>query len=182
MAHDVVDLILADHKELRHQFDRLRDDPDSRPTLVPLMTALLTAHSRAEEAEVYPAAREAGAREDVEHSQKEHLEADKVARELNGTDPGSAAFDSVLKKLIETVEHHIEEEEETVLPDMRKLMDDDVRSRLGQAFLDARAAHLGEQPGDETKADLVQQAQNADVPAGGSKDELTERLEGEAQI
>ena len=146
------------------------------------MTALLTAHSRAEEAAVYPAAREAGAREDVEHSQKEHLEADRVARELNETDTGSAAFDSVLKKLIDTVEHHIEEEEESVLPDMRKLMDDDQRSRLGRAFLDARSTHLGEQPGDETRADLVQQAQNADVPSGGSKEQLADRLEGEAQI
>lgn len=182
MTQDVVDLILADHEELKRQFDRLRTDPASRPTLVPLMTSLLTAHSRAEEAEVYPAARDAGAREDVEHSQKEHLEADRLARKLGETDPDSADFESTLMELIDAVKHHIEEEEETVLADMRKLMDSSQRTELGQAFLTSRAEHLGEQADDATKADLVQQAQNADLPTSGSKEELAARLDDAAEI
>jgi len=182
MTQDVVDLILADHHELQHQFDRLLSEPESRPTLVPLMTALLTAHSRAEEAEVYPAARDAGSREDVEHSQKEHLEADRLARKLGELEPDSPEFEPALKELIDAVKHHIEEEEKTVLPDMRKLMDDATRQELAQAFLDSRSEHLGEQPADATKADLVQQAANADVPTSGSKEELAKRLEEEAEI
>ncbi|WP_235735896.1 hemerythrin domain-containing protein [Nocardioides alcanivorans] len=183
MTQDVVDLILNDHRELERQFHRLLTEPTSRPTLVPMMTALLTAHSRAEEAEVYPAARDAGAREDVEHSQKEHLEADRIARKLAATDPGSDEFASVLKELVEAVRHHIEEEEETVLVDMRKLLDERRRAQLAQAFLDARSAHLGEQPGDATKADLEQQAANVDIPVGDrTKDQLARRLDAEAEL
>src|SRR5581483_9146525 len=82
VAHDVIELILQDHRELERLFDLLVTQPDTRPTLVPVMTALLTAHSRAEEAEVYPAAREAGGEADVEHSQREHLEADILAEKV----------------------------------------------------------------------------------------------------
>ncbi|WP_110208154.1 hemerythrin domain-containing protein [Nocardioides daejeonensis] len=183
MTQDVVDLILNDHRELERHFDTLLSHPETRPTLVPVMTALLTAHSRAEEAEVYPAARDAGAREDVEHSQKEHLAADRIAERLAQTDPDSDDFTSVLKELVDAVRHHIEEEEETVLPDIRKLMDDARRDELAHAFLDSREAHLGEQPGDATKADLEQQAANVDVPvAGKTKQELAEALEDEAEL
>ena len=47
--------------------------------MLPVVTALLVAHSRAEEAEVYPAARdEAGEADEVEHSQAEHVEAEEI--------------------------------------------------------------------------------------------------------
>lgn len=55
---DVVDLITQDHREVEALFERLEKEPDQRPMLVPVVAALLVAHSRAEEAEVYPAARD----------------------------------------------------------------------------------------------------------------------------
>ena len=54
MAGEVVDLIMQDHREVERLFDELKDNPDKRPNLLPVLTTLLTAHSRAEEAEVYP--------------------------------------------------------------------------------------------------------------------------------
>lgn len=57
MAGDVVNLIMNDHREVERIFDTLRNEPDGRAGLVPVMSTLLTAHSRAEEAEFYPAAR-----------------------------------------------------------------------------------------------------------------------------
>ncbi|TYL45074.1 hemerythrin domain-containing protein [Nocardioides sp. BGMRC 2183] len=181
--HDVVDLILQDHREMERLFERLRKEPDSRPTLVPLLTTLLTAHERAEEAEVYPAAREAGGADDVEHSQQEHLAADEIARRLQDADPGGEEFDTVLAELIDAVQHHLEEEEETVLPGIRERMDADQRVRLGATFLASRAEHLGEQPDDITKQQLEQQAANVDEPVGTrSKEELRQALERDAEI
>ena len=78
MPQDVVDLILADHREVERLFDKMREDPESRPMLLPTVTTLLIAHSRAEESEVYPVARdEAG-------------ETDEVAHVLGMWSPGSA--------------------------------------------------------------------------------------------
>ena len=89
---DVVDLIMSDHREVERLFDVLKNEPEKRSLTLPVLTTLLTAHSRAEESEVYPAAAESGGAEDVEHSQKEHLEADQLLAKLADTDPDAPEF------------------------------------------------------------------------------------------
>ncbi len=181
--NDVVELIMNDHRELERIFEQLRSEPATRDNLVPVMITLLTAHSRAEEARVYPAAAAAGIAQDVEHSQKEHLEADQLAAEVAASDPQSPDFASKLTELIDAVTHHIEEEESSVLPGMREHMSSEELDKLGQAFLDSRREHLGEEPADITKAQLEQQAENAQISgtSGMSKAELKETLEAAAE-
>lgn len=184
METNVVDLIMNDHRALERIFDELREKPEKRPTLVPVMITLLTAHSRAEESEVYPAVARAGGVEDVEHSQKEHLVADQLAAKVAETDVDSPDFDDALQELIDAVLHHVEEEEESVLPDMRESMDDARLDELGEAFLRSRAEHLGDMPDDITRDQLEQQATNAEVSgtSGQSKDELKSTLADEAEL
>lgn len=184
MSGDVVDLIIKDHREVERMFEQLRSDPAVRPGLVPVLTTLLTAHSRAEEAEVYPAAAdEAGGSGEVKHSQKEHLEAEQLLERLATVDPTASEFDSVLGQVIDAVTHHVEEEESTVLPGLRDRLSDQRRAELGEAFLAARAERVGEQPGEATKADLEQQAQNIGMSgaSGMDKAELKSELEDEAE-
>ncbi|MDQ3480671.1 MAG: hemerythrin domain-containing protein, partial [Actinomycetota bacterium] len=101
MPQDVVDLIMADHREVERLFDKMRADPESRPMLLPTVTTLLIAHSRAEESEVYPAARdEAGETDEVAHSQEEHAAAEELLVKLKQMDVNSADFDSTLDELI----------------------------------------------------------------------------------
>lgn len=167
MPDDVVDLIMSDHREVERLFAQLRAEPASRPGLTPVLTTLLTAHSRAEEAEVYPAAAdEAGESEEVSHSQEEHLLADQLLADLAETDPASSSYEKVLAKLVEAVSHHIDEEEKTVLPGIRKGIPEKRRVELGDAFLVSRAEHLGKQPKDITFEELRQQAANAEIPVG----------------
>jgi hemerythrin superfamily protein len=182
--NDVVDLIISDHRELQRMFEVLRNNPEKRAAMVPVMSTLLFAHSRAEESEVYPKAKEAGGEEDVEHSQKEHLEADRIAERLTSLDPESPEFSEVLEELIEGVTHHVEEEEETVLPHMRERMDAATLRELGERFLATRAEHLGDQPGDLTKDQLEQQAENIELSgaSGKSKQELKDELEEQAEL
>jgi hemerythrin superfamily protein len=184
MESNVVDLIMHDHRELERIFDELRHKPDQRPTLVPVMITLLTAHSRAEESEVYPAAARAGFGEDVEHSQKEHLAADQLAARVADTDHTSPDFDDALQELIDAVLHHIEEEESSVLKDMREGLEPARLDELGEAFLRSRAEHLGDMPADITREQLRQQADNADVSgtSGQSKEELKSTLADEADL
>ncbi|WP_238164693.1 hemerythrin domain-containing protein [Kribbella pittospori] len=125
--------------------EKLKDSPEKRPNLLPVLTTLLTAHSRAEEAEVYPvAAAEAGEKDEVSHSQQEHIEADELLAKLAETDPESAEFETVLQNLIDAVSHHVEEEETEVLPGMRSSLSDERRTELGEAFVASRKQHLGE--------------------------------------
>jgi hemerythrin-like domain-containing protein len=183
MAADVVDLIMQDHREVERLFDELKDNPEKRVGLVPVLTTLLSAHSRAEESEVYPvAAKEADEADEVAHSQQEHVEADQLLAKLAATDPESADFDKVLQNLIDAVSHHVEEEETKVLPGMRTNLSDERRLQLGEAFAASRKEHLGEQPEDINREQLLQQARNADVSGVSSlsKDQLQKKLQQEA--
>jgi len=179
MGADVVDLIMSDHREVERLFEILRSQPDKRVTTLPMLAALLVAHSRAEEAEVYPAARgEAGATEEVEHSQEEHVEAEQLLEQLQAADPDSAEFDTLLQQVVDAVTHHVEEEESSVLPVMKARLDDARREELGQAFADSRADHLGQMPGEASKEQMLQQARNLGMSGGASmsKDELQDEL------
>jgi hemerythrin superfamily protein len=181
---DVVDLIMSDHREVERLFDVLKNDASSRRLNLPVLTTLLTSHSRAEEAEVYPAAAEAGGAEDVEHSQKEHLEAEQLLAKLAETDPEDPEFEDRLQELVDAIKHHVEEEETTVLPGMRERMNEDQLRDLADRFSAARADLLGEQPDDITKEQLVQQAQNLDLEgvSDNLKDELMAKLKAEKEL
>lgn len=178
-SHDVVDLIEKDHREIERLFELLRTDPGRRDLAVTEVMALLIAHSRAEESEVYPVARdEAGETEEVEHSQEEHAEAEAILERLAAMDANDPQYESVLSELVDSVGHHVEEEENTVLPGMRERLSDERRAELGTAFLQARAAHLGERPGEASREDLAQQARNLGVEGTGSmsKQELRDEV------
>ena len=183
---DVVELILADHTELKSVFEKLKTgDVGARGLLVPLAASMLIAHSRAEESEVYPVVRdEAGDAEDVEHSQEEHAGAELLLEELYDLDPASVKFPSALKELVEAVHHHMEEEEEKVLPAMRTGLSDTRRAEVGEAFLAARRAHWGDEPGAATKADLLIQATNAGIEGASTmyKSQLKKALEQAAEM
>ena len=185
MPVDVVDLIMQDHREVERLFDELKENPEKRPNLLPVLTTLLTAHSRAEEAEVYPvAAAEAGEKEEVSHSQQEHIEADQLLAKLAKTDPTSPEFDKALQNLVDAVSHHVEEEETKVLPGMRSGLSAERRNQLGEAFVASRKQHLGEQPGELSRDQLAQQATNAGISgtSGLPKDKLQQKVQRAADL
>jgi hemerythrin superfamily protein len=183
VPESVIDLIMNDHREVERIFAQLTQDPATRPNLLPVLTTLLTAHSRAEEAEVYPVARdEAGIAEEVEHSQEEHLEADQLLTKLAETEPDSPGFETALAELVKAVTHHVEEEESKVLPGMQQGLGGDRLLELGEAFAKTRAERLGDQPEDMRVIDLRQQAQNAGIEGASrmNKAELERELKAHA--
>ena len=180
---DVVDMIMSDHREVERLFDQLMQEPDKRRMVLPVVTALLVAHSRAEESQVYPAARdEAGEADEVEHSQAEHVEAEGMLQQLAAMDPDDPGFESKLQELIDAVTHHVEEEESSVLPGLRQQLSAERLAELGEAFAQDRAEHLGDMPGEATRDELLQQAQNAGIDGASSmsKAQLKSSLERKA--
>jgi hemerythrin superfamily protein len=178
---DVVELIKNDHREVERLFDLLQKQPATRGLNFPILCALLIAHSRAEESEVYPVAKdEAGETEEVAHSQGEHAEAEHMLEQMTAMDPDSAEFATALDELIKAVNHHVEEEESKVLPGMQQRLSDARRAELGEAFVTARTEHLGDRPGQATREELQQAARNAGLTgtSSSSKEESkTELLE-----
>jgi hemerythrin superfamily protein len=183
-AADVVELIKSDHREVERLFDVLKNQRATRSLNFPVLCALLIAHSRAEEAEVYPVAKEeAGETDEVAHSQGEHAEAEHMLEEMTAMDPESAEFEAALGDLIKAVNHHVEEEESRVLPGMQQRLSDARRSQLAEAFVTARSEHLGDRPGQASREDLEQAARNAGLSgvSSSSKEEIKEDLLEHAQ-
>lgn len=177
MPTTVADLIRIDHREFERMFAELKDST-KRPLTGPALVALIAAHARAEESEVYPAIRaKTDAASKVEHSQEEHAEADELAEKLVGMGVDDPDYDSALERLVKSVSHHLEEEEETVLPALDQLPADE-QERLATAFMRVRAEHLTTGATDLSRSELQQQAQNEGVSGTASmtKDELKQEV------
>ncbi|MEV5739110.1 hemerythrin domain-containing protein [Microbispora rosea] len=178
MATDVISLIKEDHRDVESLFERLRKMPENRPALLAELAAKFIAHSEGEEDEVYPvlARRQPEEKEEVHHGTEEHHEAEEMISRLLETAPESPEFDTLLHELIEAVTHHVEEEENDILPVLEKAVPFEERVQLGKAFSKRKAEVLAApiKPRSRTKDELLHQAGELGVEgaSGMTKDEL----------
>lgn len=126
-------------------FREMRSVEGDRDGALREFSALLVAHAKAEEAEVYPALRRYKDidNEEVEHGEEEHDEGNRALLALLESDGvGSDDWDEKLEKLVEAVTHHLDEEERTILNDARENVSDERRADLGKAFAEERRKQL----------------------------------------
>ena len=139
---DVVTAITNDHRLMETLFERLRVDERDRAALIAEVRARFTAHSVAEEEHVYPELtdRKPDEADEVEHGVHEHREAEEKLTALERA--GDADFHRALDEFIAAVQHHVEEEESTILPALQESMTDDRLDDLGEAFEERRKKEL----------------------------------------
>ena len=145
----------------------MRDATADRDAARRAFAELHVAHARAEEELVYPQLRRKDAigEHEEEHGEEEHAEGHEALLallELSGTDTQS--FDDALEELAKVVNHHLTEEELSILNPAREEVGDKARAELGAAFAERRNALLDEGCGstDQVRA-IVEQARNEDV-------------------
>ena len=142
---DVVELILDDHRRFETLLRDLRDSSSDRDAVRRAFAALHVAHAEAEEKHVYPKLRKkhaVGAHE-AEHGEEEHAEGHEAllaVLELKGTD--TQAFDDAVEELAKVVNHHLTEEELTILNPAREEVGPQVRAELGEQFATERNAQI----------------------------------------
>jgi hemerythrin superfamily protein len=145
---DALDVLEADHRAIEQLFDAFeraeRNDFERTNTLAQRACELLTIHAIVEEEMLYPAAQEAlGAdqRIDVDEAYVEHFLVKTLIERFASLKAGDDGFDATFKVLKENATHHIEEEETTLFPEVRRTQMDLVA--LG-ARMAARKAALKE--------------------------------------
>ena len=121
---DVLAELVVDHREVEELFVRLEGtglSAEERQETVEQVVAELVKHAVAEEAWLYPAMRDrlddGNALADRETA--EHLEVERMLKELEGTDPHDPASRPVLENLMAAVRGHVEEEEKQLFPALR---------------------------------------------------------------
>ena len=187
---DVVDLIKAQHRAMDDLLGQAQEaEPDQVRELLQRVADLLLPHSEAEESFVYPAIRAYDPSEDaeVDDGAAEHHHIEALMRELLAEDPAGPGYDGKLAALVAELRHHVEEEEQDLLPVLSEQADDDEREELGTRFAEVTGHRLedavegsGSGSGREpTRDELYAQARRADVPGRSSmtKDELAEALD-----
>ncbi|MCG8916324.1 hemerythrin domain-containing protein [Actinokineospora sp. PR83] len=138
---DVIELILDDHRRFEELFRGLRDRTSDRAKLLDELAHVLVGHAEAEESEVYPALRRYKGVSDheVEHGAEEHAEGHVALLELMEIeDTDSDDWDEKLEELVKAINHHVDEEERTILNDARDSVADDRRAELGTKFVSVR--------------------------------------------
>jgi hemerythrin superfamily protein len=133
-------LLKADHKEIRRLFREFQRAGDravkTKGKLVQQILRSLTVHTYIENEVMYPRVRALAPalEQDVLESYEEHHVADVLCTELAAMSPNAERFDAKTTVLIESVTHHIEEEEQDWFPK--------VRASLGRKQLQEIGAEL----------------------------------------
>jgi hypothetical protein len=141
VSGDVVELILDDHRRFEQLLRQLRDSTADRDAVRAAFAALHVAHAEAEEKFVYPTLRRKDAIDahEAEHGEEEHAEGNEkllALLELAGTD--TQAFDDAVEELATAINHHLTEEELTILNPAREEVTERVRAQLGEKFAQER--------------------------------------------
>jgi hemerythrin superfamily protein len=161
---DAIDLLKSDHRTVDELFDRFEQQgPRARKTkqkLVRKMIEELSVHATIEEQLFYPTVRERieQTEEEVLEDLEEHHVVKWLLSELDGMDPEHERFDAKVQVLIETVRHHVKEEERELLPKVRRALPAEERRELGEQLAAAKKfAPTGPHPRgpDEPPANLV---------------------------
>ena len=151
---DVIDLILDDHRRFEALLRDLRDASQDRDAVRQAFSALHVAHALAEETHVYPKLRKkrAVSEHEAEHGEEEHAEGNEAllkVLELKGTD--TQAFDDAVEELAAVVNHHLTEEELTILNPARDEVGPQVRADLGEQFATERNRQIDDGCGSLTQ-------------------------------
>lgn len=136
---DIIDLIIEDHRPLKQLIKILKNTDrysfGERRDAFEDFAPLLAIHSKPEEQSLYTFLKEneelkvQGYEGEVEHGLAEHL-----AREIKETE-NEDLWSARAKVLAEMVEHHIEEEEEEMFPEIRKNSELEERAKLGTLYM-----------------------------------------------
>ena len=164
MSGDVVELILEDHRRFEQLLRQLRDSSSDRAAVRAALATLHVAHAEAEEKFVYPELRRKDAIDDheAEHGEEEHAEGNEKllqVLELDATD--TEEFEEAVEELATAINHHLTEEELTILNPAREDVSEELRATLGEKFAAERNRQIDNDCGDVDKVrGLVREAEN----------------------
>jgi hemerythrin-like domain-containing protein len=132
---DAITLLKQDHKTVEGLFKKFQKAGEgakkTQQDLADRIVEELSVHTAIEEQVFYPAVREALEEEEdtILEGIEEHHIAKVLLSEISNMDPEDERFRAKVTVLIESVRHHVEEEEKELFPEVRKALG---RKKLGE--------------------------------------------------
>ena len=146
MSTDAIVMLKDDHKTIKKLFREFEQAGENatatKGRLARAILEELTVHTYLENEVMYPEVRRLlpELEDDVLESYEEHHVADVLASELAAMSPQSERFDAKMTVLIESVRHHIEEEEDEWFPKVRAGLSRTQLREIGEAMADKRGS------------------------------------------
>jgi hemerythrin superfamily protein len=143
---DAITLLKQDHRTVKGLFRKFEQAGDrayaTKKKLVEQITEELSVHAAIEEQVFYPSVRQAieETEDDVLESLEEHHIVKWTLSELEEMDPRDERYDAKVTVLIESVRHHIGEEEEDMFPKVRTALSRTQLAELGDLMERAKLA------------------------------------------
>ena len=153
MSQDAIVMLKDDHKEIRavfREFQKSSTTPARKQKLVEKMIEQLTLHTYSENEVMDPRVRALvpELEDDILESYEEHHVADVLVMELVPMKASDERFEAKTTVLIESVLHHIEEEEQDWFPKVRDALGRNELRAIGAEMAEAKkkAPRRPEQP------------------------------------
>jgi hemerythrin superfamily protein len=166
---DAAELLTTDHREVEQLFAQYKQTGD--PEVVRRICSELTVHAAIEEKILYPAlgGDVDGGKAMRQHAEQEHRAVKDAIFEIEKRGYTDPSVDGYLRKIIEEVLDHVEEEENEVFPKMREDLGEERLLELGDELARMRAELKPEADAygpliDLTKDKLYELAQEKDIP------------------
>lgn len=180
---DVTKILEADHRKVEDLFEQIeKAEGEARTPLIDELATSLRAHMELEEQILYPAMEPITGAEPVQEGVTEHELARKALQDMIALAPDEPGFGAARDAVKAGIEHHVEEEENEVFPELRS-DGPQVLEQIATPFMQKRQ-ELG-LPNDAnalaealTKDELVAEAKAAEVSGAASmtKTELAQAL------
>lgn len=189
VSGDVLERILEDHALFEDLLRLARRSDTDREAARRALAEVLVAHAVAEEELVYPQLKRARAidEHEKEHGEEEHAEINEALLaflEVRGTD--TQKYDDALEELATVVNHHANEEEQTILNPAREDVSIDRREALAVEWLTRRNQLLEQGCASEEQVralvdEAVAEGTLAPEEAREEADEIKEKAKEEAK-
>lgn len=144
MSQDAIVMLKEDHKKVRalfREFQRSTTTPARKEQVVRKVIELLTVHTSIENEVMYPRVRALvpDLEADVLVSYEEHHVADVLVMELDAMTRDDERFEAKATVLIESVSHHMDEEETDWFPKVRAALGRSTLREIGEELAAAKA-------------------------------------------
>jgi hemerythrin-like domain-containing protein len=178
---DVIALIKAQHQQIDRLLSKAEEGDGDVGALVQQVADLLIPHSQAEEDFVYPTIKRktSDTGEDVADAVAEHHQIEGMIQELLAQEPGDPGYDGTLAAVTAELRHHVEEEEQELLPVLKENSSAEELQQMGQRFAEATGAKSAGGANDLTRDELYERAKQQGVSGRSemTKQELAEAVD-----
>jgi hypothetical protein len=157
ISPSITNMIRMDHTHVLTTFHQYQADtsPRVKKGLADTVCVALEIHSQLEEEIFYPALRAIADTDFLQKSIPEHDQMRRLITQLRNLEPGHASYDDTFFELMNTVMHHVADEETLLLPTAERVLADqlgELGARMTKRRLQLAASRGGEIAGSMARS------------------------------